>query len=114
MKRLLDDLLDVSRVSQGKIQLQKQRLDLNTLLAAGGGGQPPDADREAAASCRRYWRRSRMQLEADPTRLLQVFANLLNNAAKYTDPGGHIAIIVTVEDGEAVVTVRDDGIGMTR
>ena len=54
-----------------------------------------------------------MVLEADPTRLLQVFDNLINNAAKYTDPGGHIAIVAAVEDGEAVVTVRDDGIGMT-
>jgi len=54
-----------------------------------------------------------MELEADPTRLLQVFDNLLNNAAKYTDLGGHIAIVASVEDGQAVVTIRDDGIGMT-
>src|SRR4029079_6109197 len=54
-----------------------------------------------------------MALDADPTRLLQGFDNLLNNAAKYTDPGGHIAIVAAVEDGEAVVTVQDDGIGMT-
>ena len=112
MKRLLDDLLDVSRVSQGKIQLQKQRLDLNTLL-----GQAVEVSRpmliEKRLELSTVLAPQPMQLEADPTRLLQVFANLLNNAAKYTDPGGHIAIIVTVEDGEAVVTVRDDGIGMT-
>ena len=112
MKRLLDDLLDVSRVSQGKIQLQKQRLDLNTLL-----GQAVEVSRpmliEKRLELSTVLAPQPMQLEADPTRLLQVFTNLLNNAAKYTDPGGHIAIIVTVEDGEAVVTVRDDGIGMT-
>ena len=54
-----------------------------------------------------------LALDADPTRLLQVFANLINNAAKYTDADGHIAIVSAVENGEAVVTVRDDGIGMT-
>jgi CheY-like chemotaxis protein len=52
-------------------------------------------------------------LEADPTRLVQVFANLINNAAKYTDAGGHIAVTSTAEGGEAVVSVRDDGTGMT-
>jgi PAS domain S-box-containing protein len=112
MKRLLDDLLDVSRVSQGKIQLQKQRLDLNVLL-----GQAVEVSRPMMIEKRHQLSivlaPQPMELEADPTRLLQVFDNLLNNAAKYTDPGGHIAIIVAVEDGEAVVTVRDDGIGMT-
>ena len=111
MKRLLDDLLDVSRVSQGKIQLQKQRIDLNVLL------------RQAAEVRRSMMLEKRhelsialapqpIELEADPTRLLQVFDNLLNNAAKFTDPGGHIAIGAAVEDGQAVVTIRDDGIGM--
>ncbi len=112
MKRLLDDLLDVSRVSRGKIQLQKQRLDLNVLL-----GQAVEVSRPMMIEKRHelsiVLAPQPMELEADPTRLLQVFDNLLNNAAKYTDPGGHIAIVVAVEDGEAVVTVRDDGIGMT-
>jgi PAS domain S-box-containing protein len=112
MKHLLDDLLDVSRVSQGKIQLQKQRVDLNVLL-----GQAVEVSRPMMIEKRHelsiVLAPQPMQLEADPTRLLQVFDNLLNNAAKYTDPGGHIAIVTAVADGEAVVTMRDDGIGMT-
>jgi PAS domain S-box-containing protein len=112
MKRLLDDLMDVSRVSQGKIELQKQRLDLNMLL-----GQAVEASRPMMIERRHELSMvlapQPMELEADPTRLLQVFDNLLNNAAKYTDTGGHIAIATAAEDGEAVVTIRDDGIGMT-
>jgi PAS domain S-box-containing protein len=112
MKRLLDDLLDVSRVSQGKIQLQKQRIDLNVLLR-----QAVEVRRSMMLGKRHELSIALapqpMELEADPTRLLQVFDNLLNNAAKYTDPGGHVAILAAVEDGQAVVTIRDDGIGMT-
>jgi PAS domain S-box-containing protein len=112
MKRLLDDLLDVSRVSQGKIHLQKQRIDLNAVL-----GQVAELSRPTMMEKRHelsiVLAARPMDLEADPTRMLQVFDNLLNNAVKYTDPGGHIAIVADVEDGEAVVTVRDDGIGMT-
>jgi PAS domain S-box-containing protein len=112
MKRLLDDLLDVSRVSQGKIQLQKQRLDLRSVLReAVEVGHPMMTEKRHELSI--TMAPQPMELEADPTRLLQVFDNLLNNAAKYTDPGGHIAIVAAVRDGEAVVTIRDDGVGMT-
>jgi len=111
MKRLLDDLLDVSRVSQGKVQLQKQRLDLNGLLVqAVEISRPMMIEKRHELSI--VLSPQPIELEADPTRLLQVFDNLMNNAAKYTDAGGHIAIVSAVESGEAVVTVRDDGIGM--
>jgi PAS domain S-box-containing protein len=112
MKRLLDDLLDVSRVSQGKIQLHKERVDLNLLLL-----QAIEASRPAVHQKRQALRTALaaqpMVLEADPTRLVQVFANLINNAAKYTDAEGHITITSTTEEGEAIVSVRDDGVGMT-
>jgi signal transduction histidine kinase len=112
MRRLLDDLLDVSRVNRGKVQLQKQRTDLTLLLRqAMEVSHPVMIERRHQVSI--SLAPQAMELEADPTRLLQVFGNLLNNAAKYTDPGGQIAIVAGVQDGEAVVTIRDNGIGMT-
>jgi PAS domain S-box-containing protein len=112
MKRLLDDLLDVSRVRQGKIQLQKRPIELGALLL-----EAVEISRPLIAEKRQQLSLSLAQdllpMDADPTRLVQVFANLLNNAAKYTDAHGHITLAVTVEDGEAVVKVRDDGTGMT-
>jgi PAS domain S-box-containing protein len=112
MKRLLDDLLDVARVSKGKIQLQKERVDLNVLLQqAVEVCRPTIVERRHELSV--ALTPQPIALDADPTRLVQVFDNLINNAAKYTDPGGHIAILSAVENGEAVVRVRDDGMGMT-
>lgn len=112
MKRLLDDLLDVARVSQGKIQLRKQPVELGALLL-----QAVEVSRPMIVEKRHELSMTMAQeplpLEADPTRVVQVFANLLNNAAKYTNARGHIAITVKAEDGEAVVKVRDDGMGMS-
>ena len=112
MKRLLDDLLDVSRVSQAKIQLRREPLELGALLL-----QAVDVSRPMIVEKRQELSLTLapgpLPLEADPTRLVQVFANLLNNAAKYTDVGGHITLTVKAENGEAVVRVRDDGMGMT-
>jgi PAS domain S-box-containing protein len=111
MKRLLDDLLDVSRVSQGKIELRKEPLELGAiLLQAVEVSRPMIVEKRHELSM--TLAPGPLPLDADPTRLVQVFANLLNNAAKYTDDGGHIALDVTTEDGEAVVSVRDDGVGM--
>jgi PAS domain S-box-containing protein len=112
MKRLLDDLLDVSRVSQGKIQLQKQHVELGgLLLQAVEVSRPLIADKRQQLSVELAL--EMLPLHADPTRVVQVFANLLNNAAKYTDVGGHITLAVGVENGEAVVRVRDDGTGIS-
>jgi PAS domain S-box-containing protein len=112
MKRLLDDLLDVSRVSQGKIELQTERVDLNQLLReAVEVSRPMIAEKRQELSL--MLAPQPLALDADPTRLGQVFSNLINNAVKYTNPGGHIAILSAVENGDAVITVRDDGIGMT-
>ncbi|HEY4394409.1 MAG TPA: PAS domain-containing protein [Polyangia bacterium] len=112
MKRLLDDLLDVSRVSLGKIQLVEERVDANALLQ-----QAVEATRPAIAEKRQVLALALaprpLMLNADPTRLVQVFANLISNAVKYTDAGGHVTVTSTVEGGEAVVSVRDDGVGMT-
>jgi PAS domain S-box-containing protein len=112
MKRLLDDLLDVSRVSQGKVQLHKEPVDLNALLQ-----QTVEATRPFVVEKRHTLSLTLapqpLTMEADPTRIVQVFANLITNAAKYTDAGGHIDVTSTAEDSEAVVSVRDNGVGMT-
>jgi signal transduction histidine kinase/CheY-like chemotaxis protein len=112
MKRLLDDLLDASRVSQNKIRLRKERVDVNVLLRqAVDVSRPIILDKRHRLSLALTERP--LLLEADPTRLLQVFDNLINNAVKYTDAGGQIAISSAVDHDEAVIAVRDDGVGMT-
>ena len=112
MKRLLDDLLDVSRVSQGKIELRKQPVELATLLL-----QAVEVSRPMMVEKRQQLAltlaQQQLPLEADPTRIVQVFANLLNNAAKFTNVGGRITLTSTVEGDEVVVSVRDDGTGMS-
>jgi len=112
MKRLLDDLLDVSRVSQGKIELRKQRVELATLLLqAVEISRPMMIEKRQQLAMTLYPEPT--PLDADPTRIVQVFANLVNNAAKFTQAGGHITLASSVERGEAVVRVRDDGAGMS-
>jgi PAS domain S-box-containing protein len=112
MKRLLDDLLDVSRVSQGKIALRREVLDLGTVLRrAIEVSQPLMTEREQRLSVTGAG--DSIFVDADPERLVQVFGNLLNNAAKYSEPGGAIEVSTAVEDREAVVRVRDQGVGMT-
>jgi PAS domain S-box-containing protein len=114
MKRLLDDLLDVSRVSQGKIALRREVLDLGTVLQrAAEVSQPLMADRDQRLSVTSTSGAGAILVDADPARLVQVFGNLLNNAAKYSEPGGTIEVETAVEDREAVVRVRDRGVGMT-
>ncbi len=112
MKRLLDDLLDVSRVSQGKIELRKQRVELSPLLL-----QAVEVSRPMMLDKRQHMSLTlglqTMPLDADPTRIVQVFANLLNNAAKYTGVGGQITLASALEGGDAVVTVSDNGQGMS-
>jgi signal transduction histidine kinase len=107
--RLLDDLLDVSRIAVGKVELRLQPLDLAVVV------------QQAVEACRPLLTERRHQLsteleatpvQGDAARLTQVISNLLNNAGKYTDPGGQIRLTVRRENGEAVVTVADNGIGI--
>lgn len=112
MARLLDDLLDVSRFTLGKVHLRKVPVDLTTIL------------RQAVETSRSLIEKNGHELltsfpaepvwlDGDPTRLAQIVANLLNNAAKYTDRGGRIALVADREGDEAVVRVRDNGIGLS-
>jgi len=111
MVRLVDDLLDVSRVSRGKIELRRDRVELATVLRnALETSQPLMSERghELLAAIPR----DRIVINGDVTRLSQVFWNLLNNAAKYTEPGGKIELGVAIDGGEVAVSIRDNGIGI--
>ena len=112
MARLLDDLLDVSRFSQGKIELRKTTVDLSTVVSHAVENAMPLVEAKGhhlsvslpAADVR---------MQGDPTRLEQVVTNLLNNAAKYTEPGGEIALTAEQEGDELVIRVKDTGIGLS-
>ena len=111
MVRLVDDLLDVSRVSRGKLELKKTRVTLQVVLDAALETSRPvlEAGRHAlrvSIPSEPVW------LDADLTRLAQVVGNLLANAAKYTPDGGHVALDARREGNEALVSVSDDGLGI--
>src|SRR5215831_13962004 len=112
MSRLLDDLLDVSRIRRGTLGLKKTQTELTSIIGAAIEAARPilDAKRHALAL---DLPREAVRLEADAVRLAQVFSNLLINAAKYTDPGGHIDLRAAHENDTVVVSVRDNGIGIT-
>jgi len=111
MVRLIDDLMDLSRISRGTVDLRMERMDLRTALD------------QAVEACKQLIERQDhtlvvdipdgpVMVEGDPMRLTQVFSNLLNNSAKYTDNGGSIAVRLDVQPDGAVVTVEDNGIGI--
>jgi PAS domain S-box-containing protein len=111
MVRLVDDLLDVSRITRGKMELRRARVRLADVIGSAVETARPLID-AAGHSLEVSLPEAAAVLDADLTRLAQVFANLLTNSAKYTPPGGRIRLTAAVRDGEAVVTVRDTGIGI--
>ena len=111
LSRLVDDLLDVARIAQGKIELKKKILDVNTILTRGLEIVSPLIEQ----------RRHRLSVDlpqtsafvfGDATRLCQVFTNLLINAAKFTEPGGAISLTARVVQGHLSVAVKDNGLGI--
>lgn len=113
MVHLVDDLLDVSRVLHEKIRIRQEMVDVEQIV------------RQAIEACRPLFTARRQEMtvtlpshsvafSADPTRLVQILTNLLNNAAKYTDEGGRIWLTVTQDEGEVMIRVRDNGIGIDR
>ncbi len=111
MVRLVDDLLDVSRISQGKITLRRAEVELCALLrSAAETAEPNIAARKHVLAVQlpgqEIW------VDGDSVRLAQVVGNLLNNAAKFTPPGGRIVLTAALEGTEAVVRVTDNGIGI--
>ena len=111
MVRLVDDLLDVSRISRGKIALRTQRIELSSTIYAAVEVIRPQCDlMEHTLTV--TLPNEPIFLNADPTRLAQVVGNLLNNACKFTDKGGHIWLTVERKGTQAVIRVRDNGIGI--
>jgi signal transduction histidine kinase/response regulator RpfG family c-di-GMP phosphodiesterase len=112
MVRLVDDLLDVSRITRGKVELRKQLIDVQSMVTGAVATTAPMITAQ----------RHRLEVSipdeplyllADPTRLEQILANLLNNAAKYTPPGGKIELEVVPEGTDVLLRVRDNGVGVS-
>lgn len=111
MVRLVDDLLDITRITKGKLRLTKEQVDLRVVVNHAS---------ETARVCMEARKHefsvsiptTPIWVEADPARMEQVVVNLLNNAAKYTDQGGLIRMTIARENDEAVIRVRDNGIGI--
>jgi len=108
---LVDDLLDVSRITSGKIRLRRSKVSLQSVLAAGAEASRAIIDarthRLVIDACE-----DELVVDGDFDRLVQVFSNLLSNAAKYTDKAGKIEVKLSREGDQAVVTVSDNGIGI--
>jgi CheY-like chemotaxis protein len=112
MARLIDDLLDLSRISRNQLEIRKQRIELATVIE-----HAVEASQPLIEQCGHQLTVSLpsqpIYLDADAIRLAQVFSNLLNNAAKYTRAGGHIWLTASEEGSDAVIRVRDNGIGIS-
>ena len=111
LTRLVDDLLDVARVTSGKVPLDKRKLDANDVLRRAVEGVAARAtlggiEVRLATPPRPMW------ISADATRLEQVASNLLTNAVKYTPSGGRVDVTAAAEDGDAVIAIRDTGVGI--
>jgi PAS domain S-box-containing protein len=109
--RLVDDLLDVSRIMRGRIELRKEPVELSAVIErAIEACRPQIGERGQSlavkAPAEPIW------LDADPVRLTQVVCNLLQNASKYSDAGGHIELEASRSDGVAEIAVRDNGVGI--
>lgn len=111
MVRLIDDLLDVSRISRNKLDIRKQRVELASVVESAVESSRPLIQQSGHELTIRLPPEA-VALDADPIRLAQVFLNLLNNAAKYTKRGGHIWLTADREGSDAIVSVRDNGIGI--
>jgi PAS domain S-box-containing protein len=115
LTRIVEDLLDVSRITRGRIELRRERVELAAIVERALETSRPLLEaaqhRLTVDPCEES-SESSLYVEADLTRMAQVVSNLLNNAAKYTRPGGHIQLSTGREDGFAVIRVRDDGVGI--
>ena len=111
MTRLVEDLLDISRVTRDKIELRKESAELASIINSALEASRPAID-AAGHHLKVLLPERPIMLNVDPARMAQVFSNLLNNAAKFTDRGGLIEIEASVQGSHVLVSVRDDGIGI--
>ncbi len=109
--RLVDDLLDVSRIRNGKIVLQIAPTQLDSVIKTAIDSSRPQID-QLGHRITVNTASNPITVHADATRLSQIISNLLTNAAKYTPPGGHIELTTSVEDSFAVIRVKDNGVGI--
>ncbi len=111
LSRLIDDLLDVSRMDRGKLELRLERLAIDAVLQTAVDTARPNIDAKGHTLLLRYPPEA-LYVEGDAVRLAQVISNLLNNAAKFTPPNGRIELSAGIEGGRVVVRVADNGVGI--
>ena len=112
LTRLVDDLLDVSRIARGKVELKRERVNISDVVAKGIELASPSIEQRRHTLHVQVPRHG-LHVDGDPLRLAQVISNLLANAAKYTEQGGAITVVAQQEEHDVVVRVRDTGIGIT-
>ena len=111
MVRLVDDLLDLNRITHNRLELRRSRVALADVVQQAVEASRPLCD-ALEHELRVLLPAEPIWLNADPVRLAQVVGNLLSNACKYTDRGGELSVTATLEGGDAVIAVRDNGIGI--
>ncbi|MBD8722624.1 PAS domain S-box protein [Oxalobacteraceae sp. CFBP 13708] len=111
LAHLIDDLLDIARVTNGKVEIRKTRVDLNAIASNAVETSLPLIDKHRHAFDLQL-HAAPLPVQADATRIAQVIGNLLTNAAKYTPPGGALSLCVTQDGTDAVITVTDNGVGI--
>jgi signal transduction histidine kinase/ActR/RegA family two-component response regulator len=111
LTRLIDDLLDVSRIDRGKLELRSERVAVDAVLRTALDTAKPNIDAKGHVLVVRNPPHA-LFVEGDPVRLAQVVSNLLNNAAKFTPPNGHIELAAREEDGQVLLGVSDNGVGI--
>jgi PAS domain S-box-containing protein len=111
LAHLIDDLLDIARVTNGKVEIRKARVDLNAIVTNAVETSLPLIDKHRHAFDLQL-HAAPLPVQADATRIAQVIGNLLTNAAKYTPPGGALSLRVTQDGTDALITVTDNGVGI--
>jgi CheY-like chemotaxis protein/two-component sensor histidine kinase len=112
LSRLVDDLLDVARISEGKIELRKRPINISEAIRGAVGAAQPFIQEHRHELFLSLDAEAPIHVDADPTRLEQIMTNLLTNAIKYTRKGGEIRVEARQEGGEAVIRVSDSGVGI--